>query len=120
MRAVHVQYGFYISAVVASGIALWQVGRGVRALGRARELGRAAYLKEQGRPKDEWMDHVAEADATELQLIKLRTFIKRQETKARGHILAAVDSPSLSLSYVAYRRLSRELQQAQSSRTIKK
>ena len=119
MRKVYVQYYFYISAVFACGFALCQVGKGLRALGRARELGRAAYLKEQGRPYDEWMDHVALADATELRLIRLSNFIKMQEIKAKGHVLAAVNSPSLWLSYVAYRRLS-ESQQAQSSETIKK
>ena len=48
MRAPYEQYGLYISGVSALAVAAWQARRGVRAMGRARELGRAADLKEQG------------------------------------------------------------------------
>lgn len=106
----------------AFGLTIWQARRGVRALGRAKELGRAAYLKEQGRPREEWIRHVAEADATELQLIKASTFISRQKATATSSFVAAVASLLLWLSYVEYRRMSvqQESQKAQPSKTIKK
>jgi hypothetical protein len=66
-------------------------------MGRARELGRAAYLKEQGRPKDEWMNHVAEADATEVQLLKASNFSEQakgnscQQLCSCGRFATAMD-----------------------------
>ena len=68
------------------------------------------------------MNHVAEADATEVQLLKVSNFVRKQKGTAISSFCAAIASPFLFFSYMAYRRknMPQESQQSRSSKSIKK
>ncbi len=114
-RAPYEQYGIYISSAVVLGTTLYKTWDGWRALRRANELGTAAFLKAQKAPPEEVLDHLALADATELQLRKAEMFIRRHQNHARVSFVAAIASPLLWIAYLRYRSLGSSTQQPHQS-----